>query len=162
MYELSPTNVKTSWVEKWRCSCLCWLSILTILLQHHLAISCKVRKYGTLLYRPNVDFNTLLAQNLWEKRNHSQNITCTSCAHLNSVNSSQKDFLLDLNKLVHSQIQLCFCIFLSILAFINKERFELSYQREDFYHPRAHCGSMELLHQSRKHPVCYRWNKVAD
>lgn len=41
------------------------LSILTVLLQHHLAISCKVRKYGTLLYRPNVDFNTLLAQNLW-------------------------------------------------------------------------------------------------
>ena len=84
------------------------LSILTVLLQHHLAISCKVRKYGTLLYRPNVDFNTLLAQNLWEKRNHSQKITCTSCAHSNSVNvnSSQKDFLLDLNKLVHSQIHL--------------------------------------------------------
>ena len=60
------------------------LSILTVLLQHHLAISCKVRKYGTLLYRPNVDFNTLLAQNLWEKRNHSKKITCTSCANSNS------------------------------------------------------------------------------
>ena len=65
-----------------------------------------MRKYGTLLYRPNVDFNTLLAQNLWEKRNHSQNITCTSCAHSNSENTSQKDFLLDINKLVHSQIHL--------------------------------------------------------
>ena len=36
----------------------------------------------------------------------------------------------------------------TFLAFINKEQFlkELSYQKEDFYHLRAQCGSMELLH----------------
>ena len=33
------------------------LSDLTNALQHHLVYSCKARKYGTLLYRPNTDFS---------------------------------------------------------------------------------------------------------
>ena len=58
----------------------------------------------------------------------------------------------------HQQFCIYFCLFWLLLIKNNLK--ELSYQREDFYHLRAQCGSMELLHQSRKHPVCYtetRW-----
>ena len=49
-----------------------------------------------------------------------------------------------------------FCIFcLFWLLLIKNNLKELSYQREDFYHLRAQCGSREFLHRSRKHPVWY-------
>ena len=41
------------------------LSSLTANLQHHITCSCKVRKYGTLLYRPNTDLRVELSQALW-------------------------------------------------------------------------------------------------
>ena len=37
-----------------------------ITLQQHIQFSCKVKKYGTLLYRPNSDFKALLQQALWK------------------------------------------------------------------------------------------------
>ena len=54
------------------------LSSLTASLQHHITYSCKVRKYGTLVHRPNADLVPLLSEALWKlrmtrhinKRNH--------------------------------------------------------------------------------------------
>ena len=51
-----------------------------------------------------------------------------------------------------------FCIFLSILGFLNKEQFKRTILSKRSL--RAQCGLRELLHRSRKHPVCYtetRW-----
>ncbi len=45
------------------------LSDLTANLQHHIAYSCKVRKYGTLVYRPNADLLSLLSKEVWKLRN---------------------------------------------------------------------------------------------
>jgi len=45
------------------------LSDLTANLQHHIAYSCKVRKYGTLVYRPNTDLVPLLTEAMWRLRN---------------------------------------------------------------------------------------------
>ena len=46
------------------------LSNLVSTLQHHLAYSCTVRKYGTLLYRPGSDLTKPLTQALWKLRQH--------------------------------------------------------------------------------------------
>lgn len=48
------------------------LSNLTNALQHHLVYSCKARKYGTLLYRPNTDLVSLLQQSLFKLRQHEK------------------------------------------------------------------------------------------
>ena len=54
------------------------LSNLKANLQYHIAYSCKTRKHGTLIYRPNADLRPALAQALWRLR--SKNITkeCSS------------------------------------------------------------------------------------
>ena len=44
------------------------LSSLTASLQHHITYSCKVRKYGTLVHRPNADLVPLLSEALWKLR----------------------------------------------------------------------------------------------
>jgi len=41
------------------------LSTLTVKVQHHIAYSCKVRKYGTLVYSPNSD----LSECMWKLQN---------------------------------------------------------------------------------------------
>ena len=45
------------------------LSELTAKLQYHMVYSCKVRKYGTLVYRPNSDLILLLSEAMWKLRN---------------------------------------------------------------------------------------------
>ena len=42
------------------------LSEVTAKLQHHMVYSCKVRKYGTLVYRPNSDLILLLSEVMWK------------------------------------------------------------------------------------------------
>ena len=42
------------------------LSELKAKLQHHMVYSCKVRKYGTLVYRPNSDLILLLSEAMWK------------------------------------------------------------------------------------------------
>ena len=41
------------------------LSGLTANLQHHMTYTCKVRKYGTLIYRPNTDLIPSLQKAMW-------------------------------------------------------------------------------------------------
>ena len=60
--DLHETEIKTTVTSLWV------LSNLTSALQHHLAYSCKTRKYGTLLYRPNTDLVPLLQQSLSKLR----------------------------------------------------------------------------------------------
>ena len=48
------------------------LSNLTATLQHHIAYTCTVKKYGTLIYRPNADLRPALAQALWQIRTSSE------------------------------------------------------------------------------------------
>ena len=62
--DLHETEIKTTVTSLWV------LSNLTSALQHHLAYSCKTRKYGTLLYRPNTDLVPLLQQCLSKLRQH--------------------------------------------------------------------------------------------
>ena len=44
------------------------LSGLTANLKHHIAYSCKVRKYGTILYRPNADLLPSIQKAMWRVR----------------------------------------------------------------------------------------------
>ena len=53
------TKVTSRWI----------LSNLTATLKHHLMYNCSVRKYGTLLYRPQVDLRLALTKALWRSRN---------------------------------------------------------------------------------------------
>jgi hypothetical protein len=48
------------------------VSNLTANLQHHIAYSCTVKKYGTLIYQPNADLRPVLAQTLWRIRTSSE------------------------------------------------------------------------------------------
>ena len=42
------------------------LGEITAKYQHHVACVCKVRKYGTLVYRPTSDIHALLSEALWK------------------------------------------------------------------------------------------------
>ena len=80
------------------------LSELTAQLQHHMVYSCKVRKYGTLVYRTNSDLILLLSEAMWKLRS----IESASgerpgegvCA--DKPNTNQLDHI---NRVVHSQIK---------------------------------------------------------
>ena len=71
------------------------LSNLTANLQHHMTYTCTIKKYGTLIYRPNVDLRPALAQALWRIRStgetaHSGAATCNPPDHrevLDDLNS---------------------------------------------------------------------------
>ena len=46
----------------------CLLGQLSSHLQHHMMYTCKVRKYGTLVYGPNTDFIQAISRLLWEHK----------------------------------------------------------------------------------------------
>ena len=84
------------------------LSSLTATLQHHIACTCTVRKYGTLIYRPNTDLRPTLAKALWSVRNISR------CGPLDSNSATPSNeapekcvekCLAEVNAMVHSQIK---------------------------------------------------------
>ena len=84
------------------------LSELVGRLQHHMVYTCKVRKYGTLLYRPSSDIVMLLTEAMWKLRNTEQaegekeveeQADCTTAHSTNQLDAS------NINKLLHLQIQ---------------------------------------------------------
>ena len=84
------------------------LSNLTTTLQDHMAYKCSVRKYGTLIYRPNTDLRLTLAQALWRVQNYEK----VGIAVLQDSDSSKTiseetgtHYLEELNARVHSQIR---------------------------------------------------------
>ena len=72
-----------------------WILLqLTVNLKQHIASTCKVRKYGTLIYRPNT-------QLLWEINKSDDNIPKNTCKF-----KDYSDQVLDnLNKRIHSSIK---------------------------------------------------------
>ena len=62
------------------------LSELTVNFQHHIAYSCKVRKHGTLVYRPTCDVLALLSEALWKLKNvekvHGDSLQAGTQAHV--------------------------------------------------------------------------------
>ena len=55
------------------------LSEIAAKFQHHVSYACRVRKYGTLIYRPSTDLVSLLSEALWklnQKENNVQTATC--------------------------------------------------------------------------------------
>ena len=95
------------------------LSNIKVNLQHHIAYSCKMRKHGTLIYRPNADLRPALAQALWRLR--SKNITkeCSSETNTSKSDDPQQylNVLDDLNTRACSHIT-------SYLSKHNKQNFE--------------------------------------
>ena len=79
------------------------LSDLTANLQHHIAYSCKVHKYGTLIYRPNADLASLLSEAMWKLQN-AETTPDEKTEVTDSTDSSTTDSLDNLNKLIHTQI----------------------------------------------------------
>lgn len=90
------------------------LSSLTATLQHHITCYCKIKKYGTVLYRPDTDLNQALAKTLWQLRtkdhpsaettNHHtqvlQDLNSRACSHIQSFlnqYSKQEFNMADLN-----------------------------------------------------------------
>ena len=84
----------------------CLLSHLIASLKHHLAYSCKTRKFGTLLYRSNSDLLPTLAQALWKirKYNSSTSIPFNNSEDTQSV-SYDSSVLDKLNQRVHAQVK---------------------------------------------------------
>ena len=74
------------------------LSNLTSSLTHHLTTSCKVRKHGTLLYRPQTDFEIALSQSLWKIRLHPLTTSCKVRKHGTLLYRPQTDFEIALSQ----------------------------------------------------------------
>ena len=81
------------------------LSSLTAALDYHLSYKCTVRRYGTLLYRSNLDIRPALTQALWKLRNSANLGACVTNDQGSSMISTTKDILQELNVRVHSQIK---------------------------------------------------------
>ena len=79
--------------------------------QHHVTYSCKVRKHGTLVYRPTSDLIALLSEALWKlKQVHSEPVRTEGHQDTTPASTNSSTELIDtcsigdFNKLVHGQI----------------------------------------------------------
>ncbi len=103
----SVTSVSAMWL----------LSGLTTNFEHHMTYSCKIRKYGTLLYRPNTDLLPSLQKAMWTIRQlevtkgelQSQladaKLQARSKSTCTSQDGSSRKVLDELNDDVHSEIR---------------------------------------------------------
>ena len=109
------------------------LSNLIATLQHHMAYSCKTRKFGTLIYRPNADIVQNLARALWKVRqqgkdrdNHTSDTMATTDSNCSTatdstspLSSSEVELMNNLNLLARSHIK-------SFLERYKKDQYELA------------------------------------
>ncbi len=82
--QLSANNLEAGDIAKMVTSR--WvLSSLTAAVQNHIAYKCTVRKYGTLIYRPNADLRPALSQALWTLQHlrNSDDHASEECARSN-------------------------------------------------------------------------------
>ena len=77
------------------------LSDLTTSLQHHITYSCKIRKYGTLVYRLGADLTPSLSEALWRLRSTETSTNEPKAPDGPATCSRDLDHI---NKLVHKQI----------------------------------------------------------
>ena len=89
------TNLSSRWI----------LSELVGTLQHHMVYSCKVRKYGTLVYRPNTDLVLLLTEAMWKLRNADGERVEEQLADCTTKLATEQQHVSNINKLIHSQIK---------------------------------------------------------
>ena len=93
------TNLSSRWL----------LSELIGRLQHHMMYSCKVRKYGTLIYRPSSDIVLLLTEAMWKLQKATDEIhvhaPVENREHCTSAHSKDQQDMKNINKLIHSQIR---------------------------------------------------------
>ena len=83
------------------------LSSLVSSLQHHLTYVCRVKKYGTVLYRTNGDILATLAASLHKLSKPSPK-DCDGSQNLSLDNPSDSQLVIgDLNSRVHQQIRKC-------------------------------------------------------
>ena len=90
------------------------LSEITAKYQHHVTYACKVRKHGTLVYRPTSDLFTLLSEAMWKLNLHVEPAKsealdehacmCTCTCTSNSGDLTDTCSIGHINKLVHAQI----------------------------------------------------------
>ena len=73
--------------------------------EHHITCKCKVRKYGTLVYRPTTDVYTLLSEALWRLSRHEANTVETGDTTVTPALHDDVCSIIDLNRLVHSHIE---------------------------------------------------------
>ena len=71
------------------------LSSICLHVKHHLVTSCKIKKHGTLLYRPNTNFGMFLSNVLWHQ---------TSSCYDDRPSDSTVN-LLQVNDCIHLYIQ---------------------------------------------------------
>ena len=76
--------------------------------QHHVACVCKVRKYGTLVFRPTSDIHTLLTEALWKVKTLQEGKT--GAKHQETPpsdigNNSGTCTVSHINSLIHTQIR---------------------------------------------------------
>ena len=85
------------------------LGEITTTYQHHVAYVCKVRKYGTLVYRPTSDIHALLSEALWKIKNMKLCKDKTNVKHVVPVpeNESMGEScsIGHMNSLIHTQIE---------------------------------------------------------
>ena len=79
------------------------LSTLTTALQHHLSYVCKVKRYGTLLYRSNGDSLHALTCSL-HKSSKSETAHTSDKANM-PISSDPHQVMLDLNSRIHQQVK---------------------------------------------------------
>ena len=113
------TKVTSRWV----------LSNLTATLKHHLMYNCIVRKYGTLLYRPQVDLKPALAQALWRSQNidtqsTNENYTSSSSTKLYNL-TFDTELLRELNTQIHSQVKEV--LSKDAVAVVNHDQIDINY-----------------------------------
>ena len=84
-----------------------WILLqLTTNLKKHVASTCKVRKYGTLIYRPNTDLLSVISQLLWKIRGLEINKSDDNIPENTCKFKDYSDQVLDnLNKRIHSSIK---------------------------------------------------------
>ena len=83
------------------------LSEIIATFQHHVIYACKVRKYGTLVYRPNSDLVVLLSEALWKMKQINAHVAvqcATEDEHAHTEKDTNTRELCNINKLVHAQI----------------------------------------------------------
>ena len=88
------TNLSSRWI----------LSELIGTLQHHMVYSCKVRKYGTLVYRSNRDF-VLLTKAMWKLRNADGERVKEQLADCTTKLATEQQHVSNINKLITHKLK---------------------------------------------------------
>ena len=87
-------------------NCRWILCEITSKYQHHVTYTCKVRKHGTLVYRPTSDLHALLSDALWKlKQVHSESVRSEDATPASTSSSTVLNCSIGrINKLIHAQI----------------------------------------------------------